>query len=51
MRKMTDKQIKMIQIYKEFGIDIHSVPNNFQHHINNLVKEIIKLREKNKLKK
>jgi hypothetical protein len=37
---------KIKAIYEEFGIDIHSVPNTLQHQINEMSKEIIKLREK-----
>ena len=36
---------KMKQIYNEFGIDIHSVPHSIQSEINDLVKEIIRLRK------
>jgi len=36
----------MNNIYKEFGIDIHIIPNSLQSQINLLVKEIIKLRRK-----
>jgi len=34
----------MISVYEEFGIDIHSIPNDLQSSMNDLVKEIIKLR-------
>ncbi len=37
---------KMKDIYDEFGIDIHNVPNNLQSPLNDMVKEIIKLRKK-----
>jgi hypothetical protein len=41
-----DKKQSMIEIYNEFGIDIHDIPTNLQSSINNLIKEIIKLRNK-----
>jgi len=46
-------KIKLLQrvseLYDEFGIDIHSIPNNLQSKVNSLVKEIISLRS-NKIK-
>ena len=46
-------KIKLLQrvseVYDEFGIDIHSIPNNLQSQVNSLVKEIINLRS-NKIK-
>lgn len=46
---MADRNIKsidMIDIYNEFGIDIHTIPSTLQSSTNRLVKEIIKLRKK-----
>jgi len=37
---------KMKEVYDEFGIDIHDIPSNIQSNINDLVIEIIKLRDK-----
>lgn len=47
VRKNSKHEIieKMIKIYDEFGIDVHSIPSDLQSQINYLVKEIIKLRD------
>ncbi len=38
---------EMLDIYEEFGIDLHSIPNTLQSNMNNLIREIIKLRKEN----
>ncbi len=37
---------EMLNVYKEFGIDIHQVPASLQAQLNAIVKEVIKLRNK-----
>ena len=51
-KKNSRKEIlhEMSKVYNEFGIDIHSIPIYLNQQINNLVKEIIKLRVKRKQK-
>lgn len=34
------------QIYDEFGIDVHDVPSGIQSQLNDLIKELIKYRNK-----
>ena len=41
----TGRLEEMKEIYEEFGIDIHNIPKQLQSNVNNLVKEIIILRE------
>ena len=36
---------EMKEIYFEFGIDLHEVPNTLQEQINDLIREIVRLRK------
>lgn len=43
---MNEKLKKMSDVYNEFGINIHDIPNTLQAQMNQMVREIIKLRTK-----
>jgi hypothetical protein len=43
--------MKMIDIYAEFGINIHIIPREMQSSLNAMVSEIIKLRNKKVIRK